>query len=97
MKQKIQRRPPIKGQFSILVVPRDDTQLVESPLAAEMGIEIPRKIWPRERHFRVAAWSPMKGNFEVSAWAFTDAKRDEIVARLRELADFIEQNPVMDV
>lgn len=87
---KTKRRPPIEGNFRVLVVPEGDVTLgstltIPSTVRATSG-DLVRV---------VAQFRPADG-VGLNAWAFTKRTRAKTVAGLRELADYIEQHDIPD-
>lgn len=83
----MKKRPAIKGGFQIFVVPSDDVNL--TPMSVPTPVFT---IHPHLSFARVVAKANRNGH-SCSPWAFTTKEREAVVKRLRDLADWIEQNP----
>jgi len=88
--EKLSRRPAIKGGFKVLIVPAKDVRTTG-------GLTVPTYLQPTsgEGRFRVVGKAE-RGDVGCNSWAFDSKSRPEVVAQLRELADWIEKNAIED-
>jgi len=85
---KTKRRPPIEGNFRVLVVPEGDVTLGST-------LTIPGTVRATSGDLiRVVAQFRPADGVGLNAWAFTKRTRAKTVAGLRELADYIEQHDI---